>query len=54
MTGNKPYNNGVMKAPQKDSEYVRSEHPVASTTAAGGATAIVTAGKENLSLTGQY
>mmetsp|Transcript_385 Transcript_385/g.660 ORF Transcript_385/g.660 Transcript_385/m.660 type:complete len:91 (-) Transcript_385:1331-1603(-) len=54
IMGNKPYKNGVTKAPQKCNAHVRSEHPVASTTAAGGATAIVTAGMENLSLTEQY
>ena len=54
MMGSKPYRNGVTKAPQKCNAHVRSEHPVASTTAAGGATAIVTAGIENLSLTEQF
>jgi hypothetical protein len=39
----------VMNAPQKCNAHVRSEHPVATTTAAGGATAIATAGTENLS-----
>ena len=54
MIGSSPYKNGVTKAPQKCNAHVRSEHPVASTTAAGGATANVTAGTENLSLTEQY
>mmetsp|Transcript_25548 Transcript_25548/g.40117 ORF Transcript_25548/g.40117 Transcript_25548/m.40117 type:complete len:115 (-) Transcript_25548:1160-1504(-) len=54
MMGSRPYKNGVTKAPQKCNAHVRSELPVASTTAAGGATAKVIAGTENLSLTEQY
>lgn len=54
MTGSRPYKKGVTNAPQKCNVHVRSEHPVPTTIAAGGATAIVTAGMENLSLTEQY